>query len=303
MGGVTATQAFFQLAVAAIPALLFGGAVLEARQGDRSAGKLRDGERVFVGALVLLVVLAAPAELIAVRGAVDDSTGGLWLDFVAFVLCAGTLALVVNVVAPWSVALFPRLRRSDRGGSRTAALLVASGLGAAAAVLLIWVHAGVGRAELSQNVGVAFTGFATATGSQSAAYVQSVAARESALTFVNEHAWAFPARKAARLEAEVDVLVGRVDHLAFKAKEATGDRESEIATDSEGTVEQLERELGKGTPPTALLTMVVNDVKATGVAYVKAEQAKSTTKKALSNACAGGRDPRCDKKVIAALSD
>jgi hypothetical protein len=302
MGGVTATQAFFQLAVAAIPALLFGGAVLEARQRDRT-GKLRDGERVFVGALVILVVLAAPAELIAVRGAVDDSTGGLWLDFVAFVLCAGTLALVVNVVAPWAVALFPSLRRSDRKGSRMAALLVASALGVAAAVLLIWVHAGVGRAQSSQTVGIAFTGFVSATGAQSAAYVQSVGARESALTFVDEHAWAFPARRAARLEAEVDALVGRVDQLAFKAKGPSGRIEHEIGQESEVAVAQLEAELGKGSPSVALLTMAVNDVKATGVAYVKAVQAKRSSERALLNACAGGRDPRCDKDVVAALSN
>jgi hypothetical protein len=63
VGDSSATQAFFQLAVAAIPGLLFGGAVLDSRRRGERDGALQDGERVLVYALVVIVVLAGPAEL------------------------------------------------------------------------------------------------------------------------------------------------------------------------------------------------------------------------------------------------
>jgi len=298
--GASATQAFFQLAVAAIPALLFGGAVLDSRRRGQRDGALQDGERVFAGALVVIVLLAGPAELIAVRGAVDGSTGGLLLDYVAFVLCAGTLALAVNIVVPWAAALYPRIGSSERGKTRAAKLIVIVIGGGLIAGLLVWVHAGVSRAQYSQNVGAAFTSFVAATQAQSTSYDQTATARETALVFVAEHSWAFLPNQRATLDTQVHGLVDRIDRLEFETHEPSGETESKIREETDTMTEAFQSELGRNKPATVLITIVADEVKATGVAYVKAVDAKNTALQALQTACSGGHDPRCSERALAA---
>ena len=303
MGGASATQAFFQLTVAAIPALLFGGAVLDSRRRGQRDGTLQAGERVLVYTLVVIVVLAGPAELIAVRGAVDGSTGGVLLDYVAFVLCAGTLALAVNIVLPWVAALFPRIGSSEQSKTRTARLIVIVIGGGLVVGLLVWVHAGVSRAQYSQNVGAAFTSFVAASQAQSASYDQTATARETALVFVTEHSWAFAPNQRATLDTQVHALVDRIDKLEFESHEPAGNTESEIAKATETMNNAFRSELGgRNKPPAVLITIVLDEVKATGVAYVKAVDAKTTALQALRSACSGGHDPRCSKRSLAAQS-
>jgi hypothetical protein len=255
-----------------------------------------------VYALVVIVILAGPAELIAVRGAVDGSTGGFLLDYVAFVLCAGTLALAVNIVLPWAAALFPQVGHSEQWKTRMATLIVIVIGGGLVVGLLVWVHAGVSRAQYSQNVGAAFTSFVAATQAQSASYDQTATARETALMFVDEHDWAFAPNRRAILDTQVQGLVDRIDKLEFEY-EPTESAESKIAKETETMDNAFWSELGgRNKPPAVLITIVANEVKATGVAYVKAVNAKTTALQALRTACNGGHDPRCSKRSLAGQS-
>ncbi len=302
MEGASATQSFFQLAVAAIPALLFGGALLDSRRRGKGEGTLHDGERVFATTLVVIVVLAGGAELIAVRGAVDGSTSGFLLDWVAFVLCAGTLALVVNIVTPWVAELWPRAGSTERRRTRAAGFIVVVSGGVLVAALLLWVHAGVSGAQYSQNVGAAFTSFVAATQAQSTSYDQTATARESALTFVAEHSWAFTPSQRTTLDEQIRRLVDGIDHLEFESQKLpTAETESRIDEETEATDKAVKIELdGDSRLPAILMVIVADEVKATAVAYVKAVAAKSTALQALRTACGGGHDALCGKRALAA---
>jgi hypothetical protein len=300
MGGASATQSFFQLAVAAIPALLFGGSILGSRQRGKRDTPLRDGERVFAVALVALVSLAGAAEIVAVRGAVDGSIGGIAIDFVAFVICAGTLALIANIVTPWVAELCPPIANSERRRTRGAAILVGFGGVALVGALLAWVHAGVSDAQYSQNVGAAFTSFIATAQAQSTSYDQTATARETALTFVPEHPWAVAPSQRAGLETQIHQLVDRVDQLQFESHEPPGSVENEIVDVTRTVVRSAQDELGGNSAPAAILvTIVADEVKATAVAYVKAASAKSTALQVLRTACSGGHDPRCSDRILA----
>jgi hypothetical protein len=301
MEGASATQSFFQLAVAAIPALLFGGALLDSRRRGKGEGTLHDGERVFATTLVVIVVLAGGAELIAVRGAVDGSTSGFLLDWVAFVLCAGTLALVVNIVTPWVAELWPRTGNSERRTRAARFIVVVSG-GVLVAALLLWVHAGVSGAQYSQNVGAAFTSFVAATQAQSTSYDQTATARESALTFVAEHSWAYTPSQRTTLDEQIRRLVERIDLLEFESQKLpAAETESTIDEETEATDKAIKIELdGDSKLPAILMVIVADEVKATAVAYVKAVATKSTALQALRTACGGGHDALCGKRALAA---
>jgi hypothetical protein len=93
----SANQAFYQVAVALIPGLLFGGALLEARD-TREAG---DAPGLLRFGVVLLVVLAGVAEIVSIRGAVGGSTGTLGQRVVVFVVVVGTVAIGVRTAMPW----------------------------------------------------------------------------------------------------------------------------------------------------------------------------------------------------------
>jgi hypothetical protein len=258
---------------------------------------------VFARALVAIVILAGPAEIVAVRGAVDGSTGELRLDYVAFVLCAGTLALAVNIVLPWAAALYPQIAESERWKTRAARLIVGLIGGGLVVVLLVWVHAGVSGAQYSQNVGAAFTSLVTATQAQSTSYDQTATARETALVFVAEHSWAFAPNQRTTLETQIHQLVDRIDRLEFESQEPAENTESEIIEETQAMKRSAQSELGgRDKPPAVLITIVADEVEATGIAYVKAADAKHTALQALRTACSGGHDPRCSARALAAQS-
>jgi hypothetical protein len=301
MGGASATQAFFQLAVAAIPALLFGGAFLESTK-DRQP-EAHDGERFLLGALVVLVLLAGGAEVVAVRGAVDDTVGGFSLHYVAFVLCGGTLALALNVAAPWAKAAMPdRWARSEKWKSPVASAVVVLSCAALGVALQVWVHSGVSRAQFIQNLNGAFTSYVGAKQAQSAAYDESAAARETALLFVVEHSWAFTPTQRFTLAAQMHELVDRVDRIVFHSAQSPTERQAGIIAETTMMTRRAKLELGPRNLATVLVTIDANKVKATSVAYVKAEDASNNAFQALRAACSGGRDPRCTKDALDAQS-
>lgn len=93
---MTGSAALYQVAVALIPALLFGGAVLELRDQPRQPGNRR-----MIG-LGVSVILAAGvvAEIIAIRGAIDPAVGDWERRYLVLVLTAGTAGLAIWIAAP-----------------------------------------------------------------------------------------------------------------------------------------------------------------------------------------------------------
>jgi hypothetical protein len=93
---VSGTKAFFQVVVALIPGLLFGGALLELRS-DRSGNR----NRLLAAAIVIFLALAVAAEVVAISGVIDPNVGHLAQRFVVFVVVTGTVAVAVWTALPW----------------------------------------------------------------------------------------------------------------------------------------------------------------------------------------------------------
>jgi hypothetical protein len=118
---VTGSQAFFQVAVALIPALLFGGALAERRSGADSAEPPPRSLAILVGVGLLAGVVA---EVVAIRGAIDPSVSRLELRYLVFVVVAGTIGIAVWTAIPWiSKGAVPRQTYARLGQRRTLVLV------------------------------------------------------------------------------------------------------------------------------------------------------------------------------------
>lgn len=94
---MSGSAAFFQVALGLIPALLFGGALLE-RGSDRKT-RVRPLEAALV---LLLLVSGVVAQIIAIRGAIDPtSVSRLEQRFLVLVVTVGTLAIAGWTAGPW----------------------------------------------------------------------------------------------------------------------------------------------------------------------------------------------------------
>jgi len=299
--GISATQAFFQLAVAAIPALLFGGAFLESRRKP-SLGKRGYAERVVLISLVALVLIGAFAEVVAVRGAVDGRTAGFYLHFVAFVLCAGTVALALTVASPWAKYALPERWSQFGPFTRTLAALAAVMLCAGVGLgFQFWLHTGISRAQFSQTVDGAFANYVAAEQGQSTTFDQSVTAREDALTFTAQHSALLARRRRGELNVQLHQLVNAVDRSVFNSAADPGQREMNVIHATSLMTTKAQQELGGATTAAAVLvTIQADEVKATAVAYIKAVNASQTAFAALTKACGGGEDPRCSPNALRA---
>ncbi|HLM86572.1 MAG TPA: hypothetical protein VK272_10345 [Solirubrobacteraceae bacterium] len=251
---------------------------------------------------MVLILLAGVAEVFAIRGAVDGSIGGFFLHYVAFVLCGGTLALALNVATPWTRTLLgDRFTRSGRGSGTFIVIVVLTvavfGFGAQ-----FWVRSGVSQAQFSQTLDGAFTSYVAAEQTRSATFSETVAAREAALTLVAEHASMFTSRERDALTARIKTLVDAVNSFLFPRDALNPvDREQHIIRQTEAMTAATKQELGGATEPAAVLvTMTVDEVKSTAIAYIKIEDASRTALKALEAACHGGQDPRCNKSALKA---
>jgi len=122
---VSGNAALYQVAVALIPALLFGGAVLELRERPPMPRNPR-----LLGLCVAAILGAGVvAEIIAIRGAIDPGIGDLGRRFLVLVLTAGTTGLAIWIAAP--------LLRTAASGTR-----IHLGWKEVAAVLTVAVIAG-----------------------------------------------------------------------------------------------------------------------------------------------------------------
>jgi hypothetical protein len=295
MSGASANQAFFQLAGALIPALLFGGAIFEARR--LAKGREGSAERVLLKALLALVVLAAVAEVVAIRGAIDGSIGGLSLHYVGFVVCIGTLAIALHVVTPWARSL--SILKSPGPGTARAVVLLCVGLAATAA---FWLHAGISHAQFSQNIDGAFTSYISTAQAQSTAYSETAGAREAALTsFVLGQPPTFTTTQRRLLSPEINHFIDMVDIQVFQPgkRETVNVRESMVMGFTSSLIKKVQGQLGgAGTPQVNLVTIAVDLVKSTGIAYIKAVNAAQTARQAFKTSCEGGQDPRCRADIV-----
>jgi len=95
-GAVSGNAALYQVAVALIPALLFGGAVLELRERPPMSRNPR-----LLGLRVAGILSAGiAAEIIAIRGAIDPEIGDLDRRFLVLVLTAGAAGIAIWIAAP-----------------------------------------------------------------------------------------------------------------------------------------------------------------------------------------------------------
>ena len=92
---MTGSQTFYQVAIALIPALLFGGALARRRSALGPAGR-------FAGTGVAVALLAGvAAQLIAIRGAIDPSISRFETRYLVFVVVVATVGLALWTAVPW----------------------------------------------------------------------------------------------------------------------------------------------------------------------------------------------------------
>jgi hypothetical protein len=140
---VNGSAAFFQVALALIPAILFGGAALEAR---RKQEKSKTKPRKNAGRIVLVAIFVAglAAEVIAIRGAIEPASVADWeRSLLALAIMAGSVGLAIWILAP---AL-------DDGGGFS--FVEKAAAGALVVVLAVagfwWIESSLGRANVSET--------------------------------------------------------------------------------------------------------------------------------------------------------
>lgn len=99
MGG---NQSLFQLATAAIPTLLFGGAIA-ARQNSEAI----PSSRLLAGLVLLFMAVAVVGEILAIRGLIDPTADRFAPRYVAAVLVLGTIGIAAWTATPWLHDLEP----------------------------------------------------------------------------------------------------------------------------------------------------------------------------------------------------
>lgn len=92
---LTGSAALYQVAIALIPALMFGGAVLEIREGSPTFRSPRFGI-----AFALALAAGVFAEIIAIQGAIDPSVQNWERRYLVLVLTAGTAGLALWIATP-----------------------------------------------------------------------------------------------------------------------------------------------------------------------------------------------------------
>jgi hypothetical protein len=92
------SEAFFQVAVALVPALVFGGAMRRRDQRWQSGGRARV---VILILVVLGVAVSVAAEIFAIQGVIDPTVPRWKTRFVAFTIVGGTVVIAAATVWSW----------------------------------------------------------------------------------------------------------------------------------------------------------------------------------------------------------
>ena len=117
------TQTLFQVAVALIPVLLFGGALVgrsneaeRRRTGQSSSASTRGpvGRRLVAAGIIAVILFATAAELVAINGTFDVSPSDFEIRFVVLALTVGTIAVGFNTGLSWLHELIPGPRERHR---------------------------------------------------------------------------------------------------------------------------------------------------------------------------------------------
>ena len=122
------SEAFFQVAVALVPALVFGGAMRRGDQRWQSSGRARV---VILILVVLGVAVSVAAEIFAIQGVIDPTVPRWKTRFVAFTIVGGTVVIAAATV--WSWLRHPGCARTSGAGKTVA---IAACLAAALACLV-----------------------------------------------------------------------------------------------------------------------------------------------------------------------
>lgn len=131
------SQSFFQVAVGLIPGLIFGGALLERRGGQRRA--VADLPKWLRPVVAMFLLVGVAAQVIAIGGAIEPGVPD-WQQYVVVgVVVAGTIGIAVMTL--WVLGLAPEPTSSRLG------LFVGVGIMAAAVVAVAVVSGSIDRAN------------------------------------------------------------------------------------------------------------------------------------------------------------
>jgi hypothetical protein len=125
------SEAFFQVAVALVPALVFGGAM---RKGDQRLPSRGPARVVLSGLVVLAVGVSVAAEIFAIQGVIDPTVPRWKTRFVAFTIVGGTVVIAVATVWSWLGEDIQRVLGASGGGKSVA---IAACLAVALACLVV----------------------------------------------------------------------------------------------------------------------------------------------------------------------
>jgi hypothetical protein len=113
--------AFFQIAAALIPLLVFSGIVAERHRPGKADGPVK----LTIGAIAVVVLggLGVAAEVICLRGLIAGSGHWFWIPFVAAVLAIGLATVVGFACWPWMKELNPHDETEEMTAARRRAKL------------------------------------------------------------------------------------------------------------------------------------------------------------------------------------
>lgn len=112
------SEAFFQIAVALIPAFLFGGAMKKPDEQDLPSGP-------WLGVLIpIVVIVCVVAEILAIRGVIDPDVSRFEQFWVVFTIVGGTVLIAGMTVWTWR-----REGQQKAGSTRQAVVQVGLVLG------------------------------------------------------------------------------------------------------------------------------------------------------------------------------
>jgi hypothetical protein len=145
------SEAFFQVAVALVPALVFGGAM---RRGDQRLPSRGRARVVLSGLVVVAVAVSVAAEIFAIQGVIDPTVPRWKTRFVAFTIVGGTVVIAAATVWSWLGEDIQRVLGTSGGGKSVAiaACLTAACLVAASYFLSSGLNDSLDRVDARSNL-------------------------------------------------------------------------------------------------------------------------------------------------------
>lgn len=173
MARLNGSDALYQVAIGLIPGLFFGSALLEKR-GALPFTPRNPAARI---AIALFVVFGVLAEIIAIRGSIDQDVSRLEQRFLVFVIVTGTVAVALASAWPWFA---PLLGDRPRRPAVALVVLVLAAIGGAQ----FWITDSLDDARARRALRGASESFDRAIGELRAAERSETDTRTSLLTAI-----------------------------------------------------------------------------------------------------------------------